>query len=115
MGKNVEIIRGTSNQFDITISDVKQNLYILSSDEKILFGVKRKPTDAEYVFLKTVLASDGTDGVYPVMIDPADTEGLAFGKYWYDAGLESGEDYHNIIEPSVFEIKPNITKRGDGT
>lgn len=113
MGKNLEIIRGTSNRFDITISDIKDNMYVLSAGEKILFGVKRKPTDTECVFLKTV--TTGTDGVYPVEIDPVDTENLAPGKYFYDVGLQAGDEFWNVIEPSVFEIKPNITQRGETT
>lgn len=112
MGKNVEIIRGTSNQFDITISDINGSLYTLKSGDKILFGVKKRATDTEYVILKTV--TSGENGVYSVALEPDDTANLTFGKYFYDVGLETGDDYFNIIEPSLFEIKANITKWGDG-
>lgn len=110
MKTDVKIIRGTTNTFNITVTDASGNLYSLASGEKLLFGVKKKHTDEEYLILKTV--TDGTNGVYTVTINPDDTEDLDCNRYFYDVGIQSGTAFYNVIEASVFEVCKNITKRG---
>lgn len=108
----IEIVRGTTNTFDIPIKDANGQKYTLAADEKVVFGIKRHLKDAEPVFVKTVTA--GSNGVYPVTIVPSDTEDLDPGRYFYDVGLQSGDDYFNVIEPSLFIIQSNVTKWGAG-
>lgn len=111
MSQRIEIVRGTTKTFAITVTDSNNDLYTLEDGETVVFGVKRRPEDESPVILKT--ATSGTDGVYAVTLAPADTENLPFGKYFFDAGILSGVNYHNIIEPSPFHILPNATSRGD--
>jgi hypothetical protein len=48
-------------------------------------------------------------------LSPEDTIGLFPGRYYYDVGLQRGEDvFYNIVEQSEFLLMPNVTKRGDG-
>lgn len=108
----IDIVRGTTLPMALEVTDANGTAYTLASGEKILFGVKKKATDEAAVFIKEAAAAD-TDGQYTITIDPEDTMDLEPGRYCYDVGLESGGDYYNIIEPSGFNILPNVTKRGD--
>lgn len=107
---DVSIIRGTTNTFNITVTDSNGDLYTIESGEKLLFGVKKKHTDEEYLIIKTITIAD--NGVYEVDIDPSDTESLDCGRYFYDVAIQSGNAFYNVIKESVFEICNNITKWG---
>lgn len=111
MSQKIEITRGKTKTFATTVTDSNNELYTLEDGELFVFGVKRKPDDEKPVILKTT--SSGENGVYAVTITPADTENLPYGKYFYDANVLSGANYHEVIEPSPFHILPNATKRGD--
>lgn len=113
MKQDIQMIRGTTKVFNISVTDANGSPYILGSGEFLLFGVKAKPEDSGYVVLKAV--SSGSDGVYTVNLAPDDTNNLPYNRYVYDVGLQSGNDYHNIIPTSGFAILPNVTKWGDGT
>lgn len=112
MQKDIEIIRGTTNTFEIAVTTPDGNMYELKQDEKLLFGVKKKHTDSTYIFVKTVKI--GKNGVYTVTIHPEDTEKCDCNKYYYDVAIQSGSDFFNIIEASTFHIKKNITCWGCG-
>ena len=111
MSQRIEIVRGTTKTLAITVTDSNNDIYTLEDGEKVVFGVKRKPEDSRPVILKT--PTSGENGVYAMTITPADTEELPFGKYFFDVGILSGSNYHNIIKPRPFMILPNATKRGD--
>lgn len=113
MAQRIEIVRGTTNTFAITVTDANNDLYTLESCEVVVFGVKRKPEDKEPVIVKT--ATSGANGVYTITLVPSDTAALPYGKYFYDVCLQSGSSYHSIIEPNPFEILPNVTNWGDGS
>ena len=111
MANNITIIRGTSNTFDIPITDANNNPYVLQDGEFIIFGLKKKPKDTECVLTKTI--EEATDGAYILKLMPTDTLELECGKYSYDVGIQSGDDFYNVIEPSDFTIQANITKWRD--
>ena len=111
MINKIEIVRGTTNPFSITVHDESGAIYALGSDEKIVFGVKRDPNDADFVVLKTA-EFEADEGVFVVTLVPEDTLDLPCGTYYYDVGLQSGAHYFNIIKFSKFELVPNITRRG---
>lgn len=109
---DVEIVRGTTNTFEITVTNAFGELYELGTNEKLLFGVKRNHDDTEYIFVKTVKI--GNNGVYTVVVHPEDTEKCDCCKYFFDVSIQSGNNFYNIIEASSFHIKKNITKWGCG-
>lgn len=113
MAHKIEVVRGTSNTFPITVTDADSIPYMLADGEKLLFGVKKEPSDEEYIILKTITSA--TDGEYVAELMPNDTIGMEYGRYVYDVGLESGENYYNVIEASPFVVQPNVTKWGDGS
>jgi hypothetical protein len=110
--KDIQMIRGTTQILNISVTDANKSPYVLGSGEFLLFGVKAKPEDNVYVVLKPV--SSGADGVYTVTLAPDDTNHLPYGRYVYDVGLQSGNNYYNIIPTSGFAVLPNVTKWGDG-
>jgi hypothetical protein len=112
MAQKIEIVRGTTNTFNIAVRDADGREYALADGEKIVFGIKRNLDDPEAIVVKTATA--GTDGVYAVTIVPSDTADLDPGRYHYDVGLQSGENYFNVIEHNPFIIQANVTRRGDG-
>lgn len=113
MGQKIEVVRGTSNGYTLFIADDSGVGYTLEEGERLLLGVKEEPKDTDLLILKVI--TECTDGICTVGFAPADTIGLKYGRYVYDVGLESGEDYYNVIEASPFVVHPNVTKWGDGT
>ena len=110
MAQRIEIVRGTTNTIEISVTDADGLAYTVVAGEKVVFGIKRKATDETFIIVKT--ASFNTVGSYLVTLTPADTEGLNFGEYVYDVALQSGNNFYNIIEPSPFAILANVTKWG---
>lgn len=79
-----------------------------------MFGVKRRPDDGSCVILKTMLSCG--DGKYTFLLEPSDTTKLAPGYYWYDIGLQDGDNvFYNVVEARPFRVKSNITQLGDAT
>lgn len=111
MVNKISIVRGTTNVFNITVTDETSAIYQLTAGEKVVFGVKRDTDDDTFVFLKTA-DFDADEGVYVVTLTPEDTELCMCESFVYDVALESSGNFFNIIEPSPFIIKPNVTSRG---
>lgn len=110
MKQDIYIIRGTSNKFSVSVTDATGAPYVLAEGEKLIFGLKQKPTDDVCVLEKPL--TGGADGVYTFELTPTDTANLACTRYLYDVGLQSGDKFFNIIEPSTFDVRPNVTKWG---
>lgn len=104
----ITMIRGTSAAFGVAVTDEGGNAYTLQSGETLRFGIKTTPTDANYIIVKDFSTQD-SEGNYVFSLDPADTENLSFGAYWYDIGLQSGGDYWNVIPASAFNLAYNVT------
>ena len=111
MVEKIRIVRGTTNIFGIVVNDENGAIYELVDGEKVVFGVKRDTDDADFIIRKEAVFSEA-DGAYVVTITPDDTIGCVCGSHVYDVGLEAGANYFSIIEPSPFEILPNVTYRG---
>lgn len=109
--QDIEIVRGTTNTFSISVFNDEGEPYDLQSGETLIFGIKKDPRELTNLIQKTV--AEGTGGVYIVELTPDDTADVPFGKYFYDVSVKSGADFFNVIETSVFDIKKNVTKWGD--
>lgn len=112
MEKIIKIIRGTTNTFDISITDESGAAYVLQDGETLRFGVKSSADDSYYCFCKTLTSENINESgdAYTLTLCPSDTEGLMFKRYCYDVGLQSGDDYYNVIPCSGFIVEHNITK-----
>ena len=112
--QDIEIVRGTTNTFGITLTDAEGKFFTLESGQVLVFALKKRPKDVERVLVKQITSK--LDGEYYLELSPGDTAELEPGKYFYDVGLQQGETvFYNIIEASVFDIKPNISELGDGS
>lgn len=105
---NIEIIRGTSNTFNISLQDPQKQPYFLAAGEVLRFGVKIRPEDKSCLIEKELTAEDLKNGVYPVKLTPEDTANLSCYTYCYDVGVQSGDDYW-IVLGGYLEITKNIT------
>lgn len=111
MARAIEVQRGRTSIFAIHLTDADGYDYNLKNGETLVFGVKKRATHEELLLKKTV--TEGIGGCHIIKLLPSETIDLAFGKYFYDVGLKSGDDYFPIIKASPFVISENITKSGD--
>lgn len=110
MTQGIEIVRGTTNTIEVNVLDADGVAYTVVAGEKIVFGLKKKATDPDFILVK--VASFNTVGSYLVGLTPNDTKDLEYGRYVYDVALQSGNNFYNIIPPSPFDIVANVTKWG---
>lgn len=107
----LSMVRGTTLSLALSVQDSDGNVYTLQPGEVLRFGVKKKPEDADYLFVTEAGPTDtDEDDKYVFSIAPSDTEELPFGCYYYDVGLQSGTNYYNVIEASNFKIAFNVTE-----
>lgn len=100
---DISITRGDSAVFEITIIDKDKNTYTPTDGDKITFTVKENTRSKATVFAKEVI--DGK-----VIIDPADTEDLHYGKYVYDVQLVTADGWvDTIITPHLFTVLGEVT------
>lgn len=112
----ISVIRGTTQMINIDLVDAGGAPYSLGNDEVLRFGVKRRPEDEDYLLEKELTAvNQNEDGTYILTLEPDDTARMKFGRYYYDVGMQSGEQYYNVIECSNFHIRYNITAHVRGT
>lgn len=105
----LEVIRGTTKTFSVNITDANGDPYSLASGDVVRFGVKQESGDEAYLIEKEV--TEGEGGVFAFTIAPEDTINLEPGHYKYDVGLQTGEDYFNVIPYSRFVLTPNVTEK----
>lgn len=108
----INIIRGTTNDFNLNIEDESGEQYTLKDGEKIIFGVKENAENSDYNIVKTLTSADIVDGIYTIKLTPADTAQLAFGRYYFDVGLQTADgDYYMIVPCDEFYICKAITAK----
>ena len=111
MKQNISIVRGTTNVFQIAVQDTSGSPYLLSEGETLIFGVKAKTSDKDYMVHKVLTSDNLLNDTYLVRINPEDTANLSCGRYCYDVGLQRGNDYYMVLPCSDFTIEHNITER----
>ena len=78
--------------------------------DDIYFTVKRQHSERNYKFQKRLsengIVDDG-DGHFTIHIDPADTDGLAFGTYDVDIEIKKGDYKHTFF--GQLELTPEVT------
>ena len=103
------MVRGTTKTLAVTVLDASGKPYQMADGDVVRFGIKVNPADEKCLVQKEVTSL--TDGVATITIKPEDTIGLQYGPYYYDVGLQSGEDYFCVIPYSRISIVPNITRK----
>lgn len=96
----MEIIRGDSGEFEITLRQGEEE-YQLQEGDTLFFTVKKNTKTDEVLIQKTGKV---------IFIDPEDTEGLAYGSYYYDVEFDSaGGLVDTVIPPTKFIVKQEVT------
>jgi hypothetical protein len=101
----VRLTRGDTARISVSaINEVTNEPYIFESGDTLTLTVKKSTKDVAPLVQKIITGSN------TFSIDPADTSSLSFGKYKYDVELKnSNGDVYTIIEPTIFEILPEVT------
>lgn len=102
---SIGLTRGDTARLTVSISnDATNEDYELDSLDVLVLSVKKKITDTDCVFQKTIT------GTKTFHIEPTDTEGVPFGMYKYDVQLTtSSGDVYTVIEPTNFELLQEVT------
>lgn len=111
MQQPLRMVRGTTFKINVSLYDKSGAVVTLGEGDVLRFGIKKKPGDTTYIIEKTTTTRVGDYYVIPLAV--SDTSTLELGKYYYDIGLQSGEDYYMVVECSTFEIAVNITAYED--
>lgn len=109
----LEIVRGTTKNLFITITDNSGEYYTLQNGDKIIFGIKSHYTNSNYDIYKIAdISNKQGENNYLISLSPADTINLEAGRYYYDVGLQTADgDYYMIIECDICCIKPAVTQK----
>ena len=108
----ISVIRGTTNDLNLSIEDEKGEQYTLKDGEKIIFGVKENAENSDYNIVKMLTSADIVDGICTIKLTPTDTAELAFGQYYFDIGLQTADgDYYMIVPCDEFCVCKAITAK----
>ena len=102
---SIRLTRGDTARFSVKINnDISDNEYDIQDNDELKFSVKRKIKD------ETPCVQKSITGTNTFIIEPQDTDRLAFGSYVYDVQLTTaGGDVYTVIEPTLFEILTEVT------
>lgn len=112
MSKTINIIRGTSNSFEIDLRKETGEFYVLEAGEILRFGVKVRASSTKYELVKELTRANLNQAgdAYVLQLTPSDTVDMDFRTYCYDIGLQTGSAYVNVVPCSHFVVGHNITK-----
>lgn len=112
----VQVIRGTSKTFELTVTDESGGVVNLTGS-RVIMTVKRELIDRAPVIQKDsavgpaqVELSEPKAGKAKIYFDPSDTQTLDVREYLFDVWvvLASGKRYA-VVPPSVLEIVAGVT------
>lgn len=104
IGNDIYLTRGDSARLQIAITNDSGEPYEVQEGDEVLFTVKKTVADAMALIQKT-MTEEGE-----ILIQPADTEGLAFGRYVYDCQLKTAAgDVYTFIPPSLFKLTEEVS------
>lgn len=100
---------------DLVIDLVGANgeTYQMAEGETLRFGMKRTTGVPVCCLQKSVTAEaySATLGGYVITLRPEDTAELPAGPYFYDVGLQIGEEYFPVVETAHINLTPNVTEK----
>lgn len=102
----IYLTRGDSARLQVDIANVSDNTeYQLNPEDTLRLSVKRRVNDKDTLFPTKVLK-----GTNVFTFTPQDTNGIAFGTYWYDVELTtSSNEVYTVIGPNEFEVGQEVT------
>lgn len=112
MDTSIEMVRGTTQTFRVSIKNQDKTPYVVQAGEILRFGLKEDPPAKHKYLVKKEFSTESEDnGAYTFTLEPEDTINLpTHKKYCYDIGLQDGDQYYCVIPFSPFTLIPNVTK-----
>jgi len=112
---SIEVIRGTSKTFELTVRD-DAGVVVDLTGSRIIFSVKTCPADPLPLIQKTtdnVTQAEITvprEGKARIYLQPNDTQTLEALQYVFDVWviLTSGKRFA-VVPSSIFAVKPGVT------
>ena len=108
------VIRGDTHTISLAITGAMGAIVDLTG-ATVFFTVnaEKSPTDdSAAVIQKTVtIHSDPTAGKTVIKLDPADTDSVAPGNYWYDIQIRASNGDISSLPKARFEIVSDISRR----
>lgn len=99
----IHLTRGDSAYFNITITDINKEPYIVKDSDVLTFTVKKSTHDRRAILTKVAVDS-------VIKIEPSDTDALAYATYYYDVQLKTVDgDVFTVIPPAKFIICGEVT------
>lgn len=112
-GMTIPISRGETTYFTISFHDQRGQQILLTSSDKLTFGVKRNPDDVNFILKKTVPTYTDFNGEYPFSLSTTETN-ITPGRYYFDVTIKrSGGVFIRPIQDKQLIVKPSVTKIGD--
>lgn len=116
--QRLEVIRGDTRRYEITVTD-DAGLPVDLSGASVYFTVRKKyssgANDTDAVFQKEVgggiTITDGSAGVVALVIDPADTRALPASLFLYDLQVITGAGDTITAALGEFAVKADVTRR----
>lgn len=103
-GHSIELTRGDTAVFELTLTDIDGIEYTIHPGDVILFSVKTDTKSSRYLLQKRFTGKT-------IKLEPEDTAALSYGTYVYDVQLSNCEgDVFTVIEPSKFAVKEEVTR-----
>ena len=100
----VFLTRGDSADLEVIIYDLEGNVYELVEGDVLTFTLKYNCITDDIIIQKDI-SSDST-----IHIQPADTNDLLYGTYWFDVQLVHGNGKtYTVIDPHRFNITKEVT------
>lgn len=102
---NDEIIltRGDSADIIVNITDANGDIYTPAEGDVIKFTLKKNCETSDIIIQKTLVNS-------VISLQPADTEDLPYGTYYFDVQLTTaGADVYTVVSPHKFIIDKEVT------
>ena len=95
--------RMRGDTFSMRMKSADENFVI----DEIHFSCKKRKTDQNYIFHKTITNGGVTldsDGFYTLKASPTDMD-IAEGKYYYDVQVDSGSDVFTPLAGMLIIVK----------
>lgn len=102
---NDEVIltRGDSADIIVNITDANGDIYTPADNDVIKFTLKKNCETSDIIIQKTLVNS-------VISLQPADTEELAYGTYYFDVQLSTAAgDVYTVVSPHRFIIDKEVT------
>lgn len=100
---DIELTRGDSATIKVEITKQDNSLYKRKGVDKLVFTLKKSYNSNQTLLRKEI------EGL-TFLINPEDTQSLAYGEYWYDIQLTTTNgNVYTVVGPARFILREEVT------